>query len=107
MVHSFRGLYYGSYASPSKLVRCLLGHAINYGNSLYGIRITSVGVLLFMDRVSWRNTCRRSIVTLLWGGDLGSFFKPPHHLLPPIIAGASTPHPAALHGSIHWVSILP
>ena len=108
-LHLFRGLYYGSYASPRELVWivgvvilllmiltvfigyvCTLGSDVFLGS--YGNYITSFSY----------SSCWYGYYILVWGGfsvdnaTLNRFFSL-HYLLPFIIAGASIVHIAALH----------
>ena len=108
-LHLFRGLYYGSYASPRELVwivgvvilllmilTAFIGYVLPWGQmSFWGATvITSLASaipVVGMDITYW-----------LWGGfsvdnaTLNRFFSL-HYLLPFIIAGASIVHIAALH----------
>jgi|TARA_B110000967_G_scaffold208398_1_gene260448 ubiquinol-cytochrome c reductase cytochrome b subunit len=108
-LHLFRGLYYGSYASPRELVwivgvvilllmilTAFIGYVLPWGQmSFWGATvITSLASaipVVGMDVTYW-----------LWGGfsvdnaTLNRFFSL-HYLLPFIIAGASIVHIAALH----------
>ena len=114
-LHIFRGLYFGSYASPRELVwivgvvilllmilTAFIGYVLPWGQmSFWGATvITSLASaipVVGMDITYW-----------LWGGfsvdnaTLNRFFSL-HYLLPFIIAGASIVHIAALHqyGSIN------
>nr|YP_684381.1 apocytochrome b [Oltmannsiellopsis viridis]ABC96364.1 apocytochrome b [Oltmannsiellopsis viridis] len=108
-VHMFRGLYYGSYASPREVV-WLVGVVI----LLLMILTAFMGYVLPWGQMSlWGATVITSlasavpvvgdhIVTFLWGGfsvdnaTLNRFFSL-HYLMPFIIAGASIVHIAALH----------
>tara|TARA_Y100000739_G_scaffold15436_1_gene12525 strand:- start:1922 stop:3253 length:1332 start_codon:yes stop_codon:yes gene_type:complete len=107
--HLFRGLYFGSYASPRELVwvvgvvilllmilTAFIGYVLPWGQmSFWGATvITSLASaipVVGMDITYW-----------LWGGfsvdnaTLNRFFSL-HYLLPFIIAGASIVHIAALH----------
>jgi ubiquinol-cytochrome c reductase cytochrome b subunit len=108
-LHMFKGLYYGSYASPREALWCLgvvilllmivtafIGYVLPWGQmSFWGATvITSLAsaIPLVGDQV----------VTWLWGGfsvdnaTLNRFFSL-HYLLPFVIAGASVVHLAALH----------
>lgn len=108
-IHIFRGLYYGSYASPRELLWCMgvvilllmivtafIGYVLPWGQmSFWGATvITSLAsaIPVFGD----------TIVTWLWGGfsvdnaTLNRFYSL-HYLLPFLIAGASIVHIAALH----------
>ena len=108
-LHLFRGLYFGSYASPRELVwivgvvilllmilTAFIGYVLPWGQmSFWGATvITSLASaipVVGMDVTYW-----------LWGGfsvdnaTLNRFFSL-HYLLPFIIAGASIVHIAALH----------
>jgi ubiquinol-cytochrome c reductase cytochrome b subunit len=108
-LHMFRGLYYGSYASPRELVwivgvvlfllmiiTAFIGYVLPWGQmSFWGATvITSLAsaIPLVGDEIThW-----------LWGGfsvdnaTLNRFFSL-HYLLPFIIVGASVVHLAALH----------
>ena len=108
-VHMFRGLYYGSYASPRELVWCVgviilllmiitafIGYVLPWGQmSFWGATvITSLASAIPIvgdDVTHW-----------LWGGfsvdnaTLNRFFSL-HYLFPFIIAGATLVHLAALH----------
>ena len=108
-LHLFRGLYYGSYASPRELVwivgvvilllmilTAFIGYVLPWGQmSFWGATvITSLASaipVVGMDITYW-----------LWGGfsvdnaTLNRFFSL-HYLLPFIIAGASIVHITALH----------
>jgi len=108
-LHLFRGLYFGSYASPRELVwivgvvilllmilTAFIGYVLPWGQmSFWGATvITSLASaipVVGMDITYW-----------LWGGfsvdnaTLNRFFSL-HYLLPFIIAGASIVHLAALH----------
>jgi ubiquinol-cytochrome c reductase cytochrome b subunit len=108
-LHLFRGLYFGSYASPRELVwivgvvilllmilTAFIGYVLPWGQmSFWGATvITSLASaipVVGMDITYW-----------LWGGfsvdnaTLNRFFSL-HYLLPFIIAGASIVHIAALH----------
>jgi ubiquinol-cytochrome c reductase cytochrome b subunit len=107
--HMFRGLYYGSYASPRELVWCsgvvilllmivtaFMGYVLPWGQmSLWGATvITSLASAIPI--------VGDTIVTWLWGGfsvdnaTLNRFYSL-HYLLPFLIAGASIVHIAALH----------
>jgi ubiquinol-cytochrome c reductase cytochrome b subunit len=108
-LHIFRGLYYGSYASPRELVWCI-GVAI----LLLMIMTAFIGYVLPWGQMSfWGATVITSlasaipivgdsIVTWLWGGfsvdnaTLNRFFSL-HYLLPFVIVGLSVLHLAALH----------
>jgi ubiquinol-cytochrome c reductase cytochrome b subunit len=108
-MHMFRGLYYGSYASPREAVWCIgviilllmiitafIGYVLPWGQmSFWGATvITSLAsaIPIVGDQITF----------WLWGGfsvdnaTLNRFFSL-HYLLPFIIAGASIAHLAALH----------
>lgn len=108
-MHMFRGLYYGSYASPREAVWCIgviilllmiitafIGYVLPWGQmSFWGATvITSLAsaIPIVGDQITF----------WLWGGfsvdnaTLNRFFSL-HYLLPFIIAGASIAHIAALH----------
>jgi len=108
-LHMFRGLYYGSYASPREGVWCIgviilllmiitafIGYVLPWGQmSFWGATvITSLAsaIPIVGDQITF----------WLWGGfsvdnaTLNRFFSL-HYLLPFIIAGASLAHIAALH----------
>jgi ubiquinol-cytochrome c reductase cytochrome b subunit len=108
-LHMFRGLYYGSYASPREAVWCIgviilllmiitafIGYVLPWGQmSFWGATvITSLAsaIPIVGDQITF----------WLWGGfsvdnaTLNRFFSL-HYLLPFIIAGASLAHIAALH----------
>ena len=108
-VHMFRGLYYGSYASPRELVWCLgviifllmiltafIGYVLPWGQMSFW------GATVITSLASAIPVVGDSIVTWLWGGfsvdnaTLNRFFSL-HYLLPFIIAGLSIVHIAALH----------
>jgi ubiquinol-cytochrome c reductase cytochrome b subunit len=108
-LHIFRGLYYGSYASPRELV-WLVGVVI----LLLMIITAFIGYVLPWGQMSfWGATVITSLASAipivgtditywLWGGfsvdnaTLNRFFSL-HYLLPFIIVGASIVHIAALH----------
>jgi len=108
-LHMFRGLYYGSYASPRELV-WIVGVVI----FLLMILTAFIGYVLPWGQMSfWGATVITSLASAipvvgdeithwLWGGfsvdnaTLNRFFSL-HYLLPFIIAGASIVHLAALH----------
>lgn len=108
-LHMFRGLYYGSYASPREFVWCI-GVVI----FLLMILTAFIGYVLPWGQMSfWGATVITSLASAipvvgdqitywLWGGfsidnaTLNRFFSL-HYLLPFIIAGASIVHIAALH----------
>nr|YP_009710070.1 apocytochrome b [Coleochaete scutata]QFU80175.1 apocytochrome b [Coleochaete scutata] len=108
-LHLFRGLYYGSYASPRELVWCLgvvilllmiitafIGYVLPWGQMSFW------GATVITSLASAIPVVGDSIVTWLWGGfsvdnaTLNRFFSL-HYLLPFVIAGASLLHLAALH----------
>jgi ubiquinol-cytochrome c reductase cytochrome b subunit len=108
-LHMFRGLYYGSYASPRELV-WIVGVVL----FLLMILTAFIGYVLPWGQMSfWGATVITSLASAiplvgdeithwLWGGfsvdnaTLNRFFSL-HYLLPFIIAGASIVHLAALH----------
>jgi ubiquinol-cytochrome c reductase cytochrome b subunit len=108
-LHMFRGLYYGSYASPRELV-WIVGVVI----FLLMILTAFIGYVLPWGQMSfWGATVITSLASAipvvgdeithwLWGGfsvdnaTLNRFFSL-HYLLPFIIAGATIVHLAALH----------
>jgi ubiquinol-cytochrome c reductase cytochrome b subunit len=108
-LHMFRGLYYGSYASPRELV-WIVGVVI----LLLMILTAFIGYVLPWGQMSfWGATVITSLASAipivgdeithwLWGGfsvdnaTLNRFFSL-HYLLPFLIAGASLVHLAALH----------
>jgi ubiquinol-cytochrome c reductase cytochrome b subunit len=108
-LHMFRGLYYGSYASPRELV-WIVGVVI----FLLMILTAFIGYVLPWGQMSfWGATVITSLASAipivgdeithwLWGGfsvdnaTLNRFYSL-HYLLPFIIAGASIVHLAALH----------
>ncbi len=108
-LHMFRGLYYGSYASPRELV-WIVGVVL----FLLMILTAFIGYVLPWGQMSfWGATVITSLASAipivgdeithwLWGGfsvdnaTLNRFFSL-HYLLPFIIAGASVVHLAALH----------
>lgn len=108
-IHMFRGLYYGSYASPRELLWCVgvvilllmiitafIGYVLPWGQMSFW------GATVITSLASAIPVVGDSIVTWLWGGfsvdnaTLNRFFSL-HYLLPFIIAGASIVHLAALH----------
>nr|YP_010470376.1 apocytochrome b [Symbiochloris sp. SG-2018]UVF37864.1 apocytochrome b [Symbiochloris sp. SG-2018] len=108
-VHIFRGLYYGSYASPREATWCLgviifllmivtafIGYVLPWGQQSYW------GATVITSLASAIPIVGDSIVIWLWGGfsvdnaTLNRFFSL-HYLLPFIISGASIVHIAALH----------
>lgn len=105
----FRGLYYGSYASPREAVWCIgviilllmiltafIGYVLPWGQMSFW------GATVITSLASAIPLVGDTIVTWLWGGfsvdnaTLNRFFSL-HYLLPFIIAGASIVHIAALH----------
>jgi ubiquinol-cytochrome c reductase cytochrome b subunit len=108
-LHMFRGLYYGSYASPRELV-WIVGVII----FLLMILTAFIGYVLPWGQMSfWGATVITSLASAipvvgddithwLWGGfsvdnaTLNRFFSL-HYLLPFVIVGASVVHLAALH----------
>lgn len=108
-IHMFRGLYYGSYASPREFVWCVgviifllmiltafIGYVLPWGQMSFW------GATVITSLASAIPVVGDSIVTWLWGGfsvdnaTLNRFFSL-HYLLPFIIAGLSIVHIAALH----------
>ncbi len=108
-IHMFRGLYYGSYASPRELLWCIgviilllmiitafIGYVLPWGQMSFW------GATVITSLASAIPLVGDSIVTWLWGGfsvdnaTLNRFFSL-HYLLPFVIAGASIVHIAALH----------
>lgn len=108
-LHLFRGLYYGSYASPRELVWCLgvvllllmivtafIGYVLPWGQMSFW------GATVITSLASAIPIVGDSIVTWLWGGfsvdnaTLNRFFSL-HYLLPFLIAGVTILHLAALH----------
>lgn len=108
-IHMFRGLYYGSYASPRELLWCIgvvilllmiitafIGYVLPWGQMSFW------GATVITSLASAIPLVGDSIVTWLWGGfsvdnaTLNRFFSL-HYLLPFIIVGASVIHLAALH----------
>jgi len=108
-LHIFRGLYYGSYASPRELVWCLgvvilllmivtafIGYVLPWGQMSFW------GATVITSLASAIPVVGDSIVTWLWGGfsvdnaTLNRFFSL-HYLLPFLIAGFTILHLAALH----------
>ena len=107
--HIFRGLYYGSYASPRELVWCLgvvilllmiltafIGYVLPWGQMSFW------GATVITSLASAVPLVGDTLVTWLWGGfsvdnaALNRFYSL-HYLLPFIIAGTSLVHIAALH----------
>ena len=105
----FRGLYYGSYASPREFLWCIgviilllmiitafIGYVLPWGQMSFW------GATVITSLASAIPVVGDTIVTWLWGGfsvdnaTLNRFFSL-HYLLPFIIAGASVVHLAALH----------
>lgn len=108
-IHMFRGLYFGSYASPRELVWCIgviiyllmvltafIGYVLPWGQMSFW------GATVITSLASAIPVVGNSIVLWLWGGfsvdnaTLNRFFSL-HYLLPFIIAGLSIIHIAALH----------
>lgn len=108
-IHMFRGLYYGSYASPRELLWCVgviilllmiitafIGYVLPWGQMSFW------GATVITSLASAIPVVGDTIVTWLWGGfsvdnaTLNRFFSL-HYLLPFVIAGASVVHLAALH----------
>jgi ubiquinol-cytochrome c reductase cytochrome b subunit len=108
-VHMFRGLYYGSYASPRELLWCIgviilllmiitafIGYVLPWGQMSFW------GATVITSLASAIPVVGDTIVTWLWGGfsvdnaTLNRFFSL-HYLLPFILVGASVVHLAALH----------
>jgi ubiquinol-cytochrome c reductase cytochrome b subunit len=108
-LHIFRGLYYGSYASPRELVWCVgviilllmiltafIGYVLPWGQMSFW------GATVITSLASAIPVVGDSIVVWLWGGfsvdnaTLNRFYSL-HYLFPFIIAGASLVHIAALH----------
>lgn len=107
--HMFRGMYYGSYASPRELVWCVgviifllmiltafIGYVLPWGQMSFW------GATVITSLASAIPVIGDDITHWLWGGfsvdnaTLNRFFSL-HYLLPFIIAGASVVHIAALH----------
>lgn len=108
-LHMFRGLYYGSYASPRELLWCIgviilllmiitafIGYVLPWGQMSFW------GATVITSLASAIPVVGDTIVTWLWGGfsvdnaTLNRFFSL-HYLLPFILVGASVVHLAALH----------
>jgi len=108
-IHMFRGLYYGSYASPREALWCIgviilllmiatafIGYVLPWGQMSFW------GATVITSLASAIPIVGDQIVTWLWGGfsvdnaTLNRFFSL-HYLLPFVIAGASIVHIAALH----------
>jgi ubiquinol-cytochrome c reductase cytochrome b subunit len=108
-MHMFRGLYYGSYASPREVVWCVgvvilllmiltafIGYVLPWGQMSFW------GATVITSLASAIPVVGDTIVNWLWGGfsvdnaTLNRFYSL-HYLLPFIIAGASIVHIAALH----------
>lgn len=108
-IHMFRGLYYGSYASPREFLWCIgviilllmiitafIGYVLPWGQMSFW------GATVITSLASAIPVVGDTIVTWLWGGfsvdnaTLNRFYSL-HYLLPFIIAGASLVHIAALH----------
>lgn len=108
-LHLFRGLYYGSYASPREalwllgvvllllmIVTAFIGYVLPWGQmSFWGATV----ITSLASAVPWAG---ESLVQWLWGGfavdnaTLNRFFSL-HYLLPFLLAAASGLHLAALH----------
>ena len=126
-LHMFRGLYYGSYASPRELVwiagviifllmilTAFIGYVLPWGQMSFW------GATVITSLASAIPVVGDEITHWLWGGfsvdnaTLNRFFSL-HYLLPFIIAGLSVVHLAALHqhgsnnplGSLGTVDKLP
>nr|YP_009755769.1 apocytochrome b [Gonatozygon brebissonii]QIQ23047.1 apocytochrome b [Gonatozygon brebissonii] len=122
-LHIFRGLYYGSYASPRELVWCLgvvilllmivtafIGYVLPWGlfnwpqmiDLIINMQMSFWGATVITSLASAIPVVGDSIVTWLWGGfsvdnaTLNRFFSL-HYLLPFLIAGVTLLHLAALH----------
>jgi len=108
-IHMFRGLYYGSYASPREALWCIgviilllmiatafIGYVLPWGQMSFW------GATVITSLASAIPIVGDQIVTWLWGGfsvdnaTLNRFFSL-HYLLPFVILGASIVHLAALH----------
>ena len=108
-IHMFRGLYYGSYASPREFLWCIgviilllmiitafIGYVLPWGQMSFW------GATVITSLASAIPVVGDTVVTWLWGGfsvdnaTLNRFYSL-HYLLPFIIAGASLVHIAALH----------
>ena len=108
-LHMFRGLYYGSYASPRELLWCVgviilllmiitafIGYVLPWGQMSFW------GATVITSLASAIPIVGDTIVTWLWGGfsvdnaTLNRFFSL-HYLLPFLLVGASVVHLAALH----------
>jgi ubiquinol-cytochrome c reductase cytochrome b subunit len=108
-LHMFRGLYYGSYASPREflwivgviilllmIITAFIGYVLPWGQMSFW------GATVITSLASAIPVVGNTIVTWLWGGfsvdnaTLNRFFSL-HYLLPFIIAGATIVHLAALH----------
>lgn len=108
-IHLFRGLYYGSYASPREAVWCVgvvilllmiftafIGYVLPWGQMSFW------GATVITSLASAIPIVGDAIVTWLWGGfsvdnaTLNRFYSL-HYLLPFVIVGASVVHIAALH----------
>lgn len=107
--HMFRGLYFGSYASPRELtwiagvailllmiITAFIGYVLPWGQMSFW------GATVITSLASAIPVVGNSIVTWLWGGfsidnaTLNRFFSL-HYLLPFVIAGLTIVHLAALH----------
>ncbi len=108
-LHMFRGLYYGSYASPREFLWCIgviilllmiitafIGYVLPWGQMSFW------GATVITSLASAIPVVGDTIVSWLWGGfsvdnaTLNRFFSL-HYLLPFVIVGASVVHLAALH----------
>jgi ubiquinol-cytochrome c reductase cytochrome b subunit len=108
-LHLFRGLYYGSYASPREtvwivgvvilllmIITAFIGYVLPWGQMSFW------GATVITSLASAIPVVGDTIVSWLWGGfsvdnaTLNRFFAL-HYLLPFIIVGASVIHLAALH----------
>lgn len=108
-LHMFRGLYYGSYASPREFLWCIgviilllmivtafIGYVLPWGQMSFW------GATVITSLASAIPGVGDTIVTWLWGGfsvdnaTLNRFFSL-HYLLPFILVGLSAVHLAALH----------
>ena len=108
-VHLFRGLYYGSYASPREFVWCVgviilllmiitafIGYVLPWGQMSFW------GATVITSLASAIPVVGNEITFWLWGGfsvdnaTLNRFFSL-HYLFPFLIAGATLVHLAALH----------
>lgn len=108
-LHMFRGLFYGSYASPREFLWCIgviilllmiitafIGYVLPWGQMSFW------GATVITSLASAIPVVGDTIVSWLWGGfsvdnaTLNRFFSL-HYLLPFVIVGASVVHLAALH----------